>query len=169
MKNAYEAAGPGNEVRLTVEEAAEGGFKVTVLDRGAGMSDEALQSALYPFYTTKPGGSGLGLALCPRDPPAPGSPHARASRRWGHGGLFLAARTRAAAPPPRQPRPPHPHPQLADPARSAGYRLPEKTIVAHRACGAERLEAPKMMLARATGLLMSPLFGPGPLPATAKR
>jgi len=64
VKNAYEAAGPGNEVRLTVEEPAEGGFKVTVLDRGAGMSDEALQSALYPFYTTKPGGSGLGLALC---------------------------------------------------------------------------------------------------------
>ena len=64
VKNAYEAAGPGSEVQLTVEVPAEGGFKVSVLDRGTGMSDEALQSALYPFYTTKPTGSGLGLALC---------------------------------------------------------------------------------------------------------
>ena len=64
VKNAYEAAGTGSEVRLTVEVPAEGGFRISVLDRGPGMSDEALQSALYPFYTTKPTGSGLGLALC---------------------------------------------------------------------------------------------------------
>jgi signal transduction histidine kinase len=64
VKNAYEAAGAGSEVGLMVEVPAEGGFKVTVLDRGPGMSDEALQNALFPFYTTKPTGSGLGLALC---------------------------------------------------------------------------------------------------------
>jgi two-component system nitrogen regulation sensor histidine kinase NtrY len=64
VKNAYEAAGSDSEVGLTVEMAQEGGFRITVLDRGPGMSDEALQSALYPFYTTKPDGSGLGLALC---------------------------------------------------------------------------------------------------------
>lgn len=64
VKNAYEATGPGGAVELTVEAAAEGGFRLTVLDRGPGMSDEVLQSALYPFFTTKPEGSGLGLALC---------------------------------------------------------------------------------------------------------
>lgn len=64
VKNAYEAAGSGGEVVLAVEAAAEGGFRITVLDRGPGMSDEVLRSALYPFFTTKAEGSGLGLALC---------------------------------------------------------------------------------------------------------
>lgn len=64
VKNAFEAGGPNNQVELTVEAAGEGGFRIAVLDRGPGMSDEALQNALLPFFTTKPSGSGLGLALC---------------------------------------------------------------------------------------------------------
>lgn len=64
VKNAYEAGGPNGEVAISVEAAAEGGFRCAVLDRGPGMSDEALQNALLPFFTTKPSGSGLGLALC---------------------------------------------------------------------------------------------------------
>jgi signal transduction histidine kinase len=64
VKNAYEAGGPNAEVTITVEAAAEGGFRCAVLDRGPGMSDEALQNAFLPFFTTKPSGSGLGLALC---------------------------------------------------------------------------------------------------------
>ncbi|GAB1083760.1 MAG: hypothetical protein SStaTSB_17550 [Shewanella algae] len=34
------------------------------MDRGSGMSAEVLSQALLPFYSTKPQGSGLGLALC---------------------------------------------------------------------------------------------------------
>ena len=34
-----------------------------VLDRGRGMSEEVMRRALVPFYSTKPEGSGLGLAL----------------------------------------------------------------------------------------------------------
>jgi signal transduction histidine kinase len=32
-------------------------------DGGAGFSSDALEHALLPFYTSKPGGSGVGLAL----------------------------------------------------------------------------------------------------------
>jgi signal transduction histidine kinase len=64
IKNAYEAGGPRSEVVVDIERPAEGGIRVAVLDRGQGISDEALASALLPFYTTKPTGSGLGLALC---------------------------------------------------------------------------------------------------------
>ena len=42
----------------------EAGNELIVKDRGAGMSDEVLEKALLPFYTTKRGGSGLGLPLC---------------------------------------------------------------------------------------------------------
>ena len=64
IKNAYEAGGANEDVVLTIETPAEGGVRISVLDRGQGISDEALQNALLPFYTTKRTGSGLGLALC---------------------------------------------------------------------------------------------------------
>ena len=35
-----------------------------VRDRGCGMSEEELARALLPFRSTKPGGTGLGLAVC---------------------------------------------------------------------------------------------------------
>jgi len=70
FKNAVEAsedvegAGTPAEVRLRVEAAPEGGVFIQVSDEGRGMDEETLRSALLPFYSTKPGGSGLGLALC---------------------------------------------------------------------------------------------------------
>jgi signal transduction histidine kinase len=42
----------------------DGGVELVVEDRGAGMTDEALEKALLPFYSTKKAGSGLGLSLC---------------------------------------------------------------------------------------------------------
>ena len=64
IKNAREAGGPIGETVLSVESPPEGGIRFTVLDRGTGMADEVLQSALIPFFTTKPQGSGVGLPLC---------------------------------------------------------------------------------------------------------
>jgi two-component system nitrogen regulation sensor histidine kinase NtrY len=65
VKNALEAGGAAEDVRLEVAGAREegAGVRVTVFDRGQGMSDEVMSHALLPFFTTKPSGSGLGLAL----------------------------------------------------------------------------------------------------------
>lgn len=63
LRNAQEAGGPAHEVSLEVTPDAQGGVELCVSDRGAGFTPEALEHALLPFYTTKPGGSGVGLAL----------------------------------------------------------------------------------------------------------
>ena len=64
LKNAHESGGPADEVCLAVEAQADGQVLLRVLDRGPGMSDSVLASALLPFYSTKPDGTGLGLTLC---------------------------------------------------------------------------------------------------------
>jgi nitrogen fixation/metabolism regulation signal transduction histidine kinase len=84
LKNAHESGSPPEEVRLGVEPAGEGSVRLKVLDRGAGMNDEGLRSALLPFYTSKPGGSGLGLPLCREIVEAHGG-HLRIERRAGGG------------------------------------------------------------------------------------
>ncbi len=38
--------------------------KISVTDRGAGISEEILPQIFDPFFTTKPGAHGLGLAIC---------------------------------------------------------------------------------------------------------
>jgi nitrogen fixation/metabolism regulation signal transduction histidine kinase len=60
VKNAHESG--SDEVVVAVQAAGED-CVVRVLDRGRGMSEEVMRQALVPFYTTKPGGTGLGLAL----------------------------------------------------------------------------------------------------------
>jgi two-component system nitrogen regulation sensor histidine kinase NtrY len=64
FKNAAEAGEEGAEIGLRVEAARDGGTWVQVSDRGRGMDEETIRQALLPFYSTKVGGSGLGLALC---------------------------------------------------------------------------------------------------------
>ena len=62
VKNARESGGPEDQVTVSIR-ADRGGSRVTIADRGPGMSASVLQQALLPFYSTKPGGSGVGLAL----------------------------------------------------------------------------------------------------------
>ena len=84
LKNAHESGSPPEEVKLAVEASGEGGVRFRVLDRGTGMSDEGMRKALLPFYTSKPGGSGLGLPLCREIVEAHGG-RLRIERRAGGG------------------------------------------------------------------------------------
>ena len=63
VKNAHESGSDAGEIVVSVHRSGDD-CVVRVLDRGRGMSEEVMRQALVPFYTTKPGGSGLGLALC---------------------------------------------------------------------------------------------------------
>lgn len=63
LKNATEAEGEASAVELIIS-TTESTLQFCILDRGKGFSEEAFQQGLLPFYTTKKGGTGVGLALC---------------------------------------------------------------------------------------------------------
>jgi two-component system, NtrC family, nitrogen regulation sensor histidine kinase NtrY len=63
VKNAYESGSAPEEVVVSIQRAGAD-CVLRVFDRGRGMSEEVMRQALVPFFTTKPGGTGLGLALC---------------------------------------------------------------------------------------------------------
>jgi nitrogen fixation/metabolism regulation signal transduction histidine kinase len=62
LKNAHESGSAAEEVRLVLRRISNG-WRIDVLDRGQGMNEAVLANALLPFYSTKRGGTGLGLAL----------------------------------------------------------------------------------------------------------
>ena len=82
LKNAHESGSPADEVRLSIRESAQS-VRIEVLDRGSGMSDSVLASALLPFYSTKRSGTGLGLALAREIAEAHGGSIALANRQGG--------------------------------------------------------------------------------------
>lgn len=63
LKNAHESGSDADKIVLDVEVRGDR-VLFTVSDAGGGLSDEVLQSALLPFYSTKKTGTGLGLPLC---------------------------------------------------------------------------------------------------------
>ena len=62
LENAVEAAGAAGSVSVAWGAGAGDAF-VEVRDTGPGLKPEALAGALQPFFTTKPRGLGLGLAV----------------------------------------------------------------------------------------------------------
>jgi two-component system, NtrC family, nitrogen regulation sensor histidine kinase NtrY len=99
VKNSREAGSPPAEIRLEVTQAPEGGHRVSVVDRGPGMNDRVLENATVPSFTTKPNGSGMGLALC-REIVDAHQGHLRIARREGGGtsvSFWLPPRTPLSA------------------------------------------------------------------------
>ncbi len=63
LLNAVQAAPPGGEVRFSAHPHAEDGrVVIEVADSGPGLAREAADRLFRPFFTTKPDGTGLGLA-----------------------------------------------------------------------------------------------------------
>lgn len=62
LDNAIEASSPGETVQVTAS-ADRNGLFVLIKDRGAGMDPAALIHLFEPFYTTKSGGTGLGMPI----------------------------------------------------------------------------------------------------------
>lgn len=68
VKNGIEAMDevPADEREVTVrtDRPEEGVIRVSVSDRGRGISSEVAQRLFEPFFTTKPDGMGMGLNIC---------------------------------------------------------------------------------------------------------
>ena len=62
LRNAFDASPPGATVTIRTR-AAHGVAELAVLDRGAGIPPESREQIFNPFFTTKPTGVGLGLAI----------------------------------------------------------------------------------------------------------
>jgi signal transduction histidine kinase len=52
------------ELLVSSRKADPGGVIVGVRDSGPGLAPEALEHVFDAFYTTKPGGLGMGLSIC---------------------------------------------------------------------------------------------------------
>src|SRR6267142_2562797 len=52
------------ELLISSEDGAANGVRIAVQDSGPGLTPESLDHLFDAFYTTKPGGMGMGLSIC---------------------------------------------------------------------------------------------------------
>jgi signal transduction histidine kinase len=63
LANAAQATAPGGAVTVKTRPVA-GTAEISVIDRGSGIEPKIMDTIFNPFFTTKPEGVGLGLAIC---------------------------------------------------------------------------------------------------------
>ncbi len=64
MLNAVQSMEKGGELRVSARTLTrEAGVEVTIADTGCGMDRETLEQVFYPYFTTRQGGTGIGLAI----------------------------------------------------------------------------------------------------------
>jgi len=64
LLNAQEAMPQGGNIHIKTQKTPEGGFELSVQDEGCGIPPEHMKKLFTPFFSTKEGGSGLGLSIC---------------------------------------------------------------------------------------------------------
>lgn len=96
IKNSQEAGSPAKDIELSIREEIDS-VRIDVLDRGTGMSEQVLKQAMLPFFSTKEGGTGVGLALA-REVVEAHRGHIVLSNREG-GGLVVSMYLPNAPPP----------------------------------------------------------------------
>jgi two-component system nitrogen regulation sensor histidine kinase NtrY len=82
IKNSEEAGSPTKDIELSIREELDS-VRIDVLDRGSGMSEPVLKQAMLPFFSTKDGGTGVGLALAREVVEAHGGHMVLANREGG--------------------------------------------------------------------------------------
>ena len=63
LRNAVEACGEEGVLDVTVAADSDGGVRIEISDHGPGVPREMAERIFDPYFTGKPGGTGLGLAL----------------------------------------------------------------------------------------------------------
>ncbi len=63
VSNAVQAMSEGGTLVIASRRAAPAGVEIRVLDQGVGVPPEHLEKIFRLYFTTKPGGSGIGLAM----------------------------------------------------------------------------------------------------------
>ncbi|HAM53432.1 MAG TPA: hypothetical protein DCP92_23080 [Nitrospiraceae bacterium] len=63
LDNAAQHSPEGSEIRVIIHEPAEKMVEVHIVDQGSGIPEELLSRVFEPFFSTRRGGSGLGLSI----------------------------------------------------------------------------------------------------------
>jgi two-component system sensor histidine kinase PilS (NtrC family) len=72
LRNAFQAAGPGGRVRVSLDVGPDGEPSLRVWDSAGAIPEEHLGRIFEPFFTTRCGGTGLGLSSAHSIVRAPG-------------------------------------------------------------------------------------------------